>query len=102
MKLRMVTYTTVSERVYIRTCYDNSYMSSAVTATLFFLTYWVYMVYLTWLVPQYGREEQRPSTFAYFVRNFCVLVATVALVVTAYISAHWNSESKLEMAMCEW
>ena len=58
------------------------------------------MVLLTWLLPQYEREE-RPSNFAYFFRQCCVILATVDLLVFVYLSFTWGKD-KLYLAICEW
>lgn len=62
--------------------------------------YEINMVVLTWLLPQFSREE-RPSHLAYFLRQFCVVVTGVAIVTLAFLSPNW-SQNKVYIAICEW
>jgi hypothetical protein len=58
------------------------------------------MVILTWLLPQYKKED-RPSEFAYLFRQWCVVLATVDLVYFIYMSTNWEKYG-VYIAVCEW
>ena len=69
-------------------------------AVIFYVSYEINMAVLTWLTPQYARED-RPSNVAYFLRQCCVILTAVALIVFACLSPDW-SQYKLYIAICEW
>ena len=77
--------------------YSLSIVAAAVT---FFVGYWVYMVILTWLLPQYKKED-RPSQFAYLFRQLCVTLCTIDLGYFVFMSTNWEKYG-VYIAVCEW
>ena len=58
------------------------------------------MVILTWFLPQF-KKENRPSNFGYFFRQLCVVLASIDLMIFAYMSTDWG-KYEVYLAVCEW
>ena len=78
----------------------NHLLLSAAAAVIFFFGYLVYMVVLTWLLPQYKKQD-RPSNLAYLFRQLCVVLAVIDLAFFAYMSSNWEKYG-VYLAVCEW
>ena len=58
------------------------------------------MVILTWYTPGIERERKL-SSIAYILRQLCVILAGLDLVIFAFLSTNWG-KYKLYIAICEW
>lgn len=77
---------------------DNTVHSAA--AVVFFIGYEINMIVLTWLLPQYEKEN-RPMNLAYFFRQLCLVLTTVDLIVFIYFSTN-RGKYQVYIAVCEW
>ena len=58
------------------------------------------MAILTWYTPQI-EKERKLSSIAYILRQLCVILAGLDLVIFAFLSTNWG-KYKLYIAICEW